>query len=115
MENLYKIEAKINHLKQLQAYLWFGEVSKAINYLNRLRPVGYTNFCNYLKKHQTRIVNYQYFQWKQICSIGSGAVESAVKQIAHRVKLPGAQWKSENVPQILQLRTCYLNGQLAVS
>jgi len=114
MENLYKIEIKINHLKQLKAYLWFGEVNKAINYLNQLRPIGYSNFCKYLNKHQTRIINYHYFQWQQICSIGSGAVESAVKQIGHRVKITGAQWKKENVSQILQLRTCYLNGQLAV-
>ena len=100
MENLYKIETQVNCLKQLKAYLWSGEVSKAINYLNKLKPVGYTYFCNYLKKHQTRIINYHYFQWKQICSSGSGAVESAVKQIAHRVKIAGAQWAKENVSQI---------------
>ncbi len=40
-------------------------------------------------------------------SIGSGAVESTVKQIAHRVKLTGAQWKQENVAHILQLRCAY--------
>ena len=114
MENLHKIEAKDNQLKQLEAYLWTGQVSATINYLNKLRLVGATNFCKYLKKHQTRIINYHDFQCQQICSIGSGAVESAVKQIAHRVKLAGAQWKEENVAQILQLRTGYLNGQLAV-
>ena len=114
MENLHKIEAKDNQLKQLEAYLWTGQVWATINYLNKLRLVGATNFCKYLKKHQTRIINYHNFQCQQICSIGSGAVESAVKQIAHRVKLAGAQWKEENVAQILQLRTGYLNGQLAV-
>jgi hypothetical protein len=56
----------------------------------------------------------KYFQGQKICSIGSGAVESAVKQIAHRVKLTGAQWKKENVPHILQLRCAYLNGKLAI-
>ena len=50
----------------------------------------------------------------RIASIGSGAVESAVKQIAHRVKITGAQWKAETVNNILQLRCAYLNGQLAI-
>jgi hypothetical protein len=37
-------------------------------------------------------------------SIGSGAVESAIKQIGRRVQLSGAQWNRENVPQVLAQR-----------
>jgi hypothetical protein len=48
------------------------------------------------------------------CSIGSGTVESAVKQIDRRLKISGSQWKPENVNQILQLRCAYLNGLLAI-
>ncbi len=48
------------------------------------------NFINYLDKHRGRIVNYQYYQAEQICSIGSGAVESAIKQIDRRTKISGA-------------------------
>ena len=59
-------------------------------------------------------VNYKYYQAEQLCSIGSGAVESAIKQIDLRLKLVGAQWKSDNVNQILQLRCAYLNDQLAI-
>ena len=113
-ENIYKIEAKKRDLEQLKSYLWMGEVDSALSFLRKLKPVGGYNFCKYLKKHRPRIINYHYFQWQQICSIGSGAVESAVKQIAHRVKLTGAQWKKENVPHILQLRCAYLNGKLAI-
>jgi hypothetical protein len=48
------------------------------------------------------------------------AVESAVKQIGKRMKISGArreasplgQWKLENIPSMLQLRTAYLNGQI---
>ena len=58
--------------------------------------------------------NHPFIDGNKRTSIGSGAVESAVKQIAHRVKLTGAQWKKENVPHILQLRCTYLNGQLAI-
>jgi hypothetical protein len=68
------------------------------------------NFCQYLEKHCHRIVNYAYYQAENICSIGSGAVESAIKQIDRRVQISGAQWKSENVPQVLAQRTAYLNG-----
>ncbi len=113
-ENIYKVEAKKGDLEQLKSYLWMGEVSDALTFLRKLKPVGGHNFSKYLKKHRSRIINYHSFQWQQICSIGSGAVESAVKQIAHRVKLTGAQWKKENVPHILQLRCTYLNGQLAI-
>ncbi len=73
------------------------------------------NFCKYLQKHRNRLINYQKFQFEQLSSIGSGAVESAVKQIDRRLKISGAQWKSENVSQILQLRCAYLNGQLTLA
>lgn len=36
------------------------------------------NFEAYLTKHRTRIINYAYYQAEQLCSIGSGAVESAL-------------------------------------
>ncbi|MDX2239289.1 MAG: ISKra4 family transposase, partial [Leptolyngbyaceae cyanobacterium bins.302] len=45
--------------------------------------------------------------------IGSGAIESTVKQIGQRIKLSGAQWKKDNVPQVLKQRCAYLNGQFS--
>jgi hypothetical protein len=48
------------------------------------------------------------------CSIGSGAVESAIKQIGARIKISGAQWNVDSVNQILSVRCAYLNGLLAV-
>ncbi len=73
------------------------------------------NFCAYLNKHRSRIINYGYYQAEQICSIGSGSVESAIKQIGLRLKLSGAQWNPANVPSITttslclpQWSTCYL-------
>ena len=70
------------------------------------------NFIVYLNQHRHRIVNYSYYQAEGI-SIGSGAIESTVKQIGRRVKISGAQWKKENVPQVLKHRTAYLNGQFS--
>lgn len=59
-------------------------------------------------------LNYEYHQAEQICSIGSGLVESAVKQVDRRTKISGAQWKRENVPQVFAHRCACLNGLLPV-
>ena len=114
MENVHKIEENKSQIAQLKAYLWFGEVKLAIDYLKQKKIRGGNRLSNYLKKHISRIVNYHYLSWQKICSIGSGAVESSVKQIGQRVKLTGAQWKKETVCNILQLRCAYLNDQLAI-
>jgi hypothetical protein len=66
------------------------------------------NFCVYLKKHQD-------LQSDKICSIGSGAVESAIEQISRRIKISGAQWNEQNVPQVLAHRVAYLNGMIGVN
>ena len=73
------------------------------------------NFVAYLRKHQSRIPDYWYFQTEQISSIGSGAIESTVKQIGRRVKISLAQWNKHNVPQVLLHRTAYLNGMLSTT
>ncbi len=78
------------------------------------------NFCTYLENHRHRIINYGYYQAEKICpkgyrfayAIASGAVESTVKQIDRRLKISGAQWNQENVPQVLKHRCAYLNDTL---
>jgi hypothetical protein len=101
-------------LNKLRLSLWHGKVDEASAQFANCRRKQAHNFCAYLAKHRHRLVNYQDFQEQRISSIGSGAVESAVKQIDRRLKISGAQWKLENVPRILQLRCAYLNGPLAV-
>ncbi|MDB9527656.1 ISKra4 family transposase, partial [Oscillatoria sp. CS-180] len=44
--------------------------------------------------------------------IGSGPVESWVKQIDARLQVTGAQWNEASLPQMLKLRSLYLNHQL---
>lgn len=114
MENLYKVEASKKQAEQIKAYLWTGQTQAALDYLTAENPCGGNSFKNYLLKHRSRIIDYRYFSWQGISSVGSGAVESAVKQIGHRVQITGAQWKSETVSHILQLRCDYLNGKLAL-
>ncbi len=113
-ENLYKVAGSLKRLKQAEFSLWQGQVDEAITLFTDCRRKQARNFIEYLNKHRHRIINYEYYQAEQITSIGSGAVESAIKQIDLRLKLVGAQWKSDNVNQMLQLRCAYLNGQLAI-
>ena len=101
-ENLYKVGGSIKRLKKAEAFLWRGDV-EAAKTLFTLLPGSKkaNNFCAYLDQHRQRIVNYKYYQAEQLCSIGSGAVESAIKVLGTRIKISGAQWNSENVNQIL--------------
>ncbi|UBF25049.1 ISKra4 family transposase [Kovacikia minuta CCNUW1] len=109
-ENLHKVGGSIKRLQQAETLLWQGKVDQTITLLADLKRKQAHNFCQYLKKHRHRIVNYAYYQAEEICSIGSGGVESAIKQIDRRVQISGAQWNPQNVPQVLAHRTTYLNG-----
>jgi len=113
MENLHKVGGSLKRLRQAETLLWQGQVDAAKALFADCTTKQAQNFINY-DKHCDRIVNYQYYQAEQICSIGSGAVESAVKQIDRRTKISGAQWNKENVPQVLAHRCAYLNGLLTV-
>lgn len=112
VENLNKVDASLQQLTVLKALLWQGEVDGAIEQFKDWSHQQIDNFVAYLNKHRHRIVNYDYFQAEGI-SIGSGTIESTVKQIGARIKLSGAQWKAENVPQVLLHRCAYLNGQFS--
>lgn len=112
VENLYKIGGSLKRLKIAESLLWQGKVSETIELMAPLNKKQAENFCNYLETHRSRIINYSYYQQEQICSIGSGAVESTVKQIDRRLKISGAQWKQENVAQVLKHRCAYLNDML---
>jgi hypothetical protein len=122
MENLEKVGGSMRRLNQARAVLWQGDVDAALALFATCNRKQATNFCAYLRKHRHRIVNYEYYQSEQICSYafggaklyGSGAVESAVKQIDRRTKISGAQWKQENVPQVLAHRCAYLNDLLTL-
>ena len=114
VENLHKVGGSIKRLNQAEALLWQGQVDEVLALFEGLKKKQAQVFCKYLRKHRERIINYDYYQSEQICSIGSGAVESAIKQISRRVKISGAQWNRENVPQVLAHRCAYLNGLIGV-
>ena len=90
MENLHKVGGSLKRLKQAKNLLWKGLVEETIALFANCKSKQAQNFCRYLEKHRDaygyalrayRIINYQYYQAEQICSIGSGSVESAVKQV----------------------------------
>lgn len=113
-ENLYKVGGSLKRLKAASDLLWQGQVDSAKALFTKSLGKQVKNFLAYLDKHRSRIVNYSYYQAEQLCSIGSGAVESAIKQIGVRIKLSGAQWHVASVNHILSVRCAYLNGLLAI-
>lgn len=112
VENLGKVGGSQQRLNAVEAFLWQGDVDSAIGQFNDWQHERVSTFMAYLNKHRQRIVNYGYYQAEGI-SIGSGAIESTVKQIGRRIKISGAQWKKDNVPQVLLHRSAYLNGQFS--
>jgi hypothetical protein len=111
-ENLYKLGGSLRIIKQVEKQLWSGEIDSALAELAAFQGEEVMRFCTYVKKHRSRIPDYGLYRELGIC-IGSGSVESLIKQIGARMKIAGAQWKVENVPQYLRLRCAYLNGQIA--
>jgi hypothetical protein len=109
-ENLYKVGGSLKRLHQAEALLWQGNVEETLLLFEAFHKKQARNFCAYLRKHRHRIVNYDYFQAEGLCAIGSGMVESAIKQIDRRIQISGAQWNHKNVPQVLAHRCAYLNG-----
>jgi len=112
VENLGKVGGSVQRLDAVEACLWQGDVEGAIAQFEDWQHERVTNFVSYLNKHRQRIVNYDYYQAEGV-SIGSGAVESTVKQLGRRIKISGAQWDKANVPQVLKQRCAYLNGQFS--
>lgn len=112
VENLGKVGGSQQRLDAVEAFLWQGDVDQAIKQFKDWQHERVDTFIAYLNKHRQRIVNYGYYQAEGI-SIGSGAVESTVKQFGHRIKLAGAQWARGNLPQVLKQRAAYLNGQFS--
>lgn len=107
-ENLYKVGGSLKRLQAVENLLWHGFLEAAIRQFEGLKSKKVRNFVAYLTKHRSRIPDYGTYQQLGI-PIGSGDVESRIKQVGARVKLSGARWNLENVPQILRLRCAYLN------
>ena len=98
VENLGKVGGSQRRLDAVEARLWQGDIDGAVRLFDDWQHERVDRFIAYLAKHRQRIVNYSYYQAEGI-SIGSGEIESAIKQIGRRVKISGAQWNQSNVPR----------------
>lgn len=108
IENLHKVGGSMRRLNAVENLLWHGLVDAAVREFDGLNNQRVQRFKDYLNKHRGRIPDYHQYQRLGI-PIGSGDVESRIKQVAARVKLPGARWLRQNVSRILRLRCAYLN------
>ena len=106
MENLSKVGGSLKRLQQAEVLLWQGQVDGSIDLFTDCKRPQAHNFCQYLEKHRHRIINYQYYQAEQICSIGSGAVESTIKQIDRRTKISGASVETGKRPSSASSSLC---------
>lgn len=113
-ENLYKAGGSLKRLRYVENLLWHGFVDAAMREFDGVRNIKFPKFQSYLAKHRHRIPSYETYQ-KLGIPIGSGDVESKIKQVGARVKLSGARWNRENVSRILRLRCAYLNQSPALS
>ncbi|MBC6481619.1 MAG: hypothetical protein GDA56_31555 [Hormoscilla sp. GM7CHS1pb] len=111
MENLYKVGGSHQRLKRVETVLWHGLIDEAKASFDGWSAPQVNNFLAYLDQHRSRLPNYAAYQQLKI-DIGSGAVSSTIKRIGRRLKISGAQWKSENVNQVLKQRCAYLNLDL---
>jgi len=114
VENLWKIDLNESLKHEIKQLLWNGELAQVVDILQSSESSGTVNFLAYIQKHRYRIPCYNHFHHQAI-PIGSGAVESLVKQIDRRGQISGAQWASKNVPQVLKHRCAYLNGFFSLS
>jgi hypothetical protein len=111
VEHLHGVGGSIRRLENAERFLWDGDVASAISLFEGCKFKRAVNFVSYLRKHYLRIPEYSYFHQLGL-TIGSGAVESSIKQIGRRIKISGAQWNQKNVSQVLKHRCAYLNGFL---
>lgn len=113
-ENLYKVGGSLKRLAGVENLLWHGWTDAAKEAFEGLKGKRASRFQSYLENHRDHIPSY--YQCQQLgIGIGSGDVESKIKQVGARVKLVGARWKRENVTQILRLRCAYLNQSSLLS
>lgn len=91
--------------EQLKAWLIVDEVWKIID---ALRAVGLAQHASYFEEHRYRML-YAMFR-AQGFPIGSGTIESGVKQYKHRLAGPGMRWSRPGVQRMIVIRSAVLDG-----
>jgi hypothetical protein len=93
-------------LKTLKDHLYIGRIHKIIAALHRRdRP----DLAVYFERHQRRM---QYLEFRENgLPIGSGTVESGVKQYKQRLCGTGMRWNHDCAQRVLIIRSASLSGE----
>ena len=95
--------------KQLKGLLFQGHIDPIVA---ALQTVGAGKHQGYFKEHQRRM-QYQEF-WEMGYPIGSGAVESGIKQFKQRLTGAGMRWSRPALERMVTLRAAALSRTFAV-
>jgi hypothetical protein len=98
--------AKRQHwLKTYKDHLYMGRIHKIIAALHKR---GCADLALYFERHQRRM---QYLEFREVgIPIGSGTVESGVKQFKQRLCASGMRWKADNAERMLVIRAACLSN-----
>lgn len=92
-------------LKIYKDHLYMGSIHKIICVLTKR---GHPELATYFERHQRRM---QYHQFREEgLPIGSGTVESGVKQFKQRLCGTGMRWEEHNANRMLVIRTAVLSN-----
>ena len=90
-------------LKTYKDHLYMGRIHKIIAALHWR---GRTDLAGYFERHQRRM---QYLEFREEgFPIGSGTVESGVKQFKQRLTGTGMRWRADNANRMLLIRAAVL-------
>jgi hypothetical protein len=93
-------------LKTHKDHLYMGHIHKIIDALHRRDRA---DLALYFERHQRRM---QYLQFRENgLPIGSGTVESGVKQYKQRLCGTGMRWTSDNAQRMLSIRSAILSDE----
>jgi hypothetical protein len=92
-------------LKTYKNHLYMGRIHKIIRGLHKR---GKASLATYFERHQRRM---QYLEFREEgLPIGSGTVESGVKQFKQRLSGAGMRWHLDNANQMLVIRAAVLGN-----
>lgn len=95
-------------LKTHKKHLYMGRVHKIISALHKRER---EDLALYFERHQRRM---QYLEFREEgFPIGSGTVESGVKQFKQRLTGTGMRWKADNANRMLVIRAAVLGKDFA--
>jgi len=93
-------------LKTHKDHLYMGRIHKIIAALHQ---GGHADLALYFERHQRRM---QYLEFRENgLPIGSGTVESGVKQYKQRLGGTGMRWSSDNANRMLIIRSASLSAE----